>query len=587
MYHFNKRRIITCLYALLLLLSVTVYAQSQVFDNDINSDDRTERIVNFHSDIVIDTSGMIKVAEHITVYARGEQIKRGVRRQLPLYRNDKDGNPIRINMNILSVLCNNNETKYHTEKDGKNLNIYIGDENAFLSPGIYTYTILYESSGQIGFFDTFDELYWNVTGNEWDFNIEKASASITLPEGTSSIKTACYTGKWGSTQQACSSDERSNTVSFSTTHALKSGEGLTVAVSFPRDIIKRPPPPTSAEIFWNKYKRYICSGTGLLLFGCYFLFTWVKVGKDPVKPVVIPQFQAPHDRSPATVRYLYKKGFDDKAFTVSLISMAVKKAVSIFNKDKSYTLNATEEKETLSPEEKQVYETLFSSRQSIKVADKDHVLFSSASNNLFKCLRRSWNLNDYLHRNLIYAFGGAVLAFLLIVMYVKFTGTDSTFDWIAIGFVALLSVIYIIYVYLIKAPTKLGAQTQSELEGLKMYLKTAEENRWNALMPPEKTPELFEKLLPYAIALDVGNEWCKKFDDVLKQCNYEPDWYTGSQAFVAAQFGHSLASSFSSSLSSARIDPSAHSSGSGSWSSGSGGGGFSGGGGGGGGGGGW
>ena len=575
MYHSNILRMKNILYILLLLFNFTTYAQSK--------NDRTERIINFHSDIVIDTIGRITVTEEITIYAGGNEIKRGIVRQLPIYREDKDGNKIKIDIKLLSVLCNDNTTKYNVEKMSKFLDIYIGDENVFLSPGIYKYTIIYESYGHVGFSETSDELYWNVTGNDWEFSIDKASASITLPEGASSFETNCYTGKYSESQKECFSEEYGNAVSFFTTQSLKYKEGLTVSVTFTRDIIKRPPPLTEKEIFWNKYKRYICGGIGLLLFICYFLYTWIKVGRDPEKPVVIPQFKPPHDWSPAIVRYVYRKGFDDKIFTVSLISMAVKKAILISNEKRKYTLNSIEEKETLTQEEKTVYETLFASKQSVVVKNSDHALFSSTLLKLLLSLSSSCKLSDYLHRNLRYAFFGAILAFLIIILYKNITGIDTLFDWVTIGFIFLLFVIQVIYVYLIKAPTKLGAQTQSELEGLKMYLKTAEEDRWNALMPPEKTPELFEKLLPYAIALNVENEWCKKFDDILKLAKYNPDWYTGSKQINYSQFGNTFSNSFSSSLSSARISPSSSSSGSGNWSSGSGGGGFSGGGGGGGG----
>jgi len=589
MYRFNKFWISTALYLLFFLFSASSCAQSASTKGDISGNDCNERIINFHSDITIDITGKIEFIEHITAYAGGLQIKHGLQRQLPLYRKDINGNSVKIEMKLRSVLCNGVETKYHTETGNNNLNVYIGDENTLLSPGIYDYTITYDNYGQVGFFDTFDELYWNVTGNGWNIDIEKASASITLPGKASSIKTACYTGALGSSQMDCYTDvSAGNVVTFTTNHALKPKEGLTVSVSFPRDIIKRPSPPTYAETQWNKYKRYICAGIGLLLFGFYFFFTWKKVGKDPAKPVVIPQFKPPHNWSPATVRYLYKKRFDDKVFTVSLINMAVNRAISIFNKDKTYTLNAIEKKETLAHEEVKVYETLFSSKQSIEVKDSNHTFFSKASSNLLKCLKKSSKLSNYIRRNLLQAFGGFLLIFLILILYGIITNPVTVIDYLVmIGLILLLLVLYIIYVNLIKAFTPLGAQTQSELEGLKMYLKTAEENRWNTLMPPEKTPDLFEKLLPYAIALDVGNEWCKKFDNTLKLANYNPDWYTGNQPFTPILFGSVLANSFGSSLSSAKINPTTQSSGSRSWSSGSGGGGFVGGGGGGGGGGGW
>jgi len=122
--------------------------------------------------------------------------------------------------------------------------------------------------------------------------------------------------------------------------------------------------------------------------------------------------------------------------------------------------------------------------------------------------------------------------------------------------------------------------------------KTAEEHRLNILSPPERIPELFERLLPYAIALKVSNKWCKKFDNVLKQLNYQPQWYDSSETLSAAGFSTSLKSlgtSFSTSVAIAQRDParSDNDSGSSDWSSGCSGGGYSGGGGGGGGGRGW
>ncbi len=54
-----------------------------------------------------------------------------------------------------------------------------------------------------------------------------------------------------------------------------------------------------------------------------------------------------------------------------------------------------------------------------------------------------------------------------------------------------------------------------QIEGFREYLGVAEEDRLNALNPPEKTPELFERFLPYAVALDCQNAWAAKFAGVL------------------------------------------------------------------------
>jgi uncharacterized membrane protein len=122
-----------------------------------------------------------------------------------------------------------------------------------------------------------------------------------------------------------------------------------------------------------------------------------------------------------------------------------------------------------------------------------------------------------------------------------------------------------------------------------MYMQTAEKDRLEMLNPPEITPAVFEKLLPYAIALDCENEWSRKFSAQAEAAGrgadqgygYTPLWYSGSNfgRLGTAGFVSSIGSSLGSAAASASSAPGS--------SSGSGGGGFSGGGGGGGGGGGW
>src|SRR5690606_28160967 len=158
----------------------------------------------------------------------------------------------------------------------------------------------------------------------------------------------------------------------------------------------------------------------------------------------------------------------------------------------------------------------------------------------------------------------------------------------------MTSTIYIILslhdalpIYLMKAHTPFGRQLMDKIEGFKLYLSTAEQNRLNIMHPPQMTPELFEAYLPYALALGVENKWSEQFATYLKQASldpqdYQPTWYSGHSFDLSSggsrSFG-SLAGGMASTLSTASTPPSSTSSG--------GGGGFSGGGGGGGGGGGW
>ena len=150
--------------------------------------------------------------------------------------------------------------------------------------------------------------------------------------------------------------------------------------------------------------------------------------------------------------------------------------------------------------------------------------------------------------------------------------------------IALLVIILIdvLFYHLLKAPTLTGRKLMDQIDGFKLFLSVAEKDRLNFLNPPDRTPELFERFLPYALALDVEQEWSEQFASVLAEAanggNYRPAWYSGHnwQSWNTAGFASNFGSSLPGAISSASTAPGS--------SSGSGGGGSSGGGGGGGGG---
>ncbi|NIM28326.1 MAG: DUF2207 domain-containing protein [Gammaproteobacteria bacterium] len=156
---------------------------------------------------------------------------------------------------------------------------------------------------------------------------------------------------------------------------------------------------------------------------------------------------------------------------------------------------------------------------------------------------------------------------------------------IVVSLVLLVSVNWLFY-ELMKAPTRLGRRLLDEVDGFLDYLMVAESDELRFRQPPEKTPELFERYLPYALALDVEAIWGEKFAAVIAAARRDgsyrqPGWYRGSswRGHSAGAFAASLGSSLSGAVASSSTAPGS--------SSGSGGGGSSGGGGGGGGGGGW
>lgn len=181
-----------------------------------------------------------------------------------------------------------------------------------------------------------------------------------------------------------------------------------------------------------------------------------------------------------------------------------------------------------------------------------------------------------------FLFGLPFIAAEIGILVVVFFLTSQTF---AI-FAGLVIVINIIFISILKRRTLEGRLLQDQIEGFKWFLSVTEKDRMNFHNPPEKTPALFEKFLPYALVLGVEQKWAEQFANVFASISqvggtaYSPSWYAGTHFSVASvgAFTSDFGKSFSSAISSSSTAPG---------SSGGGGGGSSGGGGGGGGGGGW
>ena len=132
--------------------------------------------------------------------------------------------------------------------------------------------------------------------------------------------------------------------------------------------------------------------------------------------------------------------------------------------------------------------------------------------------------------------------------------------------VALMLVLWALlpwFYHLLKAPTYAGRRIMDEIEGFKMFLSIGEKERLNLLHPPDRTPELWERFLPYAVALDVENQWAEQFTSVLdsaavSDAGYSPAWYAGSSlagGFHAGTFASTLGSSLTSAVSSSSATP--------------------------------
>lgn len=298
-----------------------------------------ERIVEFASEIQVAPSRELVVTETITVVAEGREIRRGIYRDFPTRYEGRSGRRVSVPFEVVSVVRNGKREDWHTESIRNGVRIYFGSSDRMLDHGRHTYELTYRTSRQIGFFEGFDELYWNVTGNAWDFPIGRASAVVNLPAGASAgdLRLDAYTGRQGEQGTDAVGEVASGSqVRFETTRRLAPREGLTIAVGFPKGLVEEPTATEKLEMDLRDNRVAIIGAVGTLVVLLWYLFAWVRVGRDPAGGAVYPRYDPPEGYSPAMLRYVWKMGYDKTCLAAALVSLAVKGALKLDKEDDDY-----------------------------------------------------------------------------------------------------------------------------------------------------------------------------------------------------------------------------------------------------------
>jgi hypothetical protein len=90
--------------------------------------------------------------------------------------------------------------------------------------------------------DGHEELYWNVTGTDWDVPIRQVEAIVSSPPGIplDRIDSIAYTGPLGASGTDYTEERADTFLTFRTTRPLRPREGLTIAVGWPPGAIRGP-----------------------------------------------------------------------------------------------------------------------------------------------------------------------------------------------------------------------------------------------------------------------------------------------------------------------------------------------------------
>lgn len=568
-----------------LLFSIVIKAEEKITDYDVQ--------------LLLNNDASAIVTENITVIAEHKQIRRGIYRDLP----KKTNNPI----TVISLNMDNSPHPYFTENINNKLRVNFGNDD-FIQTGSHTYSFTYQIKNIVNFFKEYDEIYWNVTGNNWSFIIDKAKFTLILPEGAKVIedKISLYTGKYGSKE---SNAKQLGKLSFETIQPLSIKEGFTVAVPFHKGIIKEPD-------FFEKYLNtvniiIICL---VIFFLIYYLIIWNHIGRDP-EAKVVRQYAPPKGISPAFAKYISEMN-SDSCLVIVFISLAVKGIIKIteetgnFLQKTSYNMTFQNEpaENQLSEEELFVYRKLFMSKQTIKLSGYNEKI--EETNKELKGNLKIQEQGMYFQKNalwhipviitifaiLFYLFSvkdvqTVFMTFFPVVFFIPLcffiSGKNITkikifIRIILIGFlvfialkmriylsqnivlfcgVIVLCIISAIFSRLLPAYTKKGRELMDEIDGFKQYLSIAEEGR-TFLSDPTNAEQIFCDYLPYAIALGVENKWTNYFESILGKTMVEQSMHSRGIIMHRGMIS-GYTSGFSSALISASVKPGRGSSGGG------------------------
>jgi uncharacterized membrane protein YgcG len=530
-----------CELALFLVLVSPVYLLAQ---------GKQLRIQKFDSEITVTPDAKVDVTENITFQFKGGPWH-GVYRTIPVEYVGPSGLNYSLFLDVRSITDGNgNKLKFESSRVAQNRKLKIYIPNADNST--QTVVIEYVVSDALRFFDDYDEFYWNVTGDQWEIPIDAASAHIVLPPGASGIRANTFTGSFRSKGREAAAEVAGTGVDVTTAASLGIHEGLTVAVAFDKGVVHE---PTAADTFFLYLRSNWALFLPIVAFVLMFWLWWTK-GRDPRLRPITAQYEPPDKLTPGEVGTLVDNSVVMRDITASIVDLAVRGYLVIEEQQKDHLLGLTHSKEyvfhlkksqaewnTLQPHEQALLSGLFSggnAGDSVSLSELHNRFYTSLpgiKSDIFASLVgrgyykrrpdsvRSGYLGFGVVMGVILIFGGNALARSMGMAPASFIVAGILTGAIICGFG-----------WFMPAHTQTGARALEGVLGFEDFLNHVEADRFNRTI---KTPEMFEKFLPFAMALGVEKNWSNAFKDIYTQ---PPQWYQGNfgPAFYPYMFVGSL-----------------------------------------------
>ncbi len=496
---------------------------------------RDWHIARYTTTMTVARDGTAQVLEHLEVVFDGEY--HGIYRDIPIQYPGPHGSNYTLFLTVTGVSDGHgHKLKYDSsvQNGSRHLKILIPDAvNATRTVDIH-----YNLTNVVRWFDDHDELYWNVTGNDWPVPIDSALATIIFPRGANgNLRAQAFTGMYGSSEQDALVVVGGDVVRASTNDALAMREGLTVDVYLSKGVLTQPSRLTEAMWFLRSNPIVLLPLWALVVM---FFFWWTK-GRDPKADIsVAPMYEPPQGMTPAEVGSLMEDAVHPRDITSTLVDLAVKgylkieetesKALLFSHRDYTFhLLKPQPEWSTLEAHERLMLNHMFpGGATQIRLSElrnQFYVAIPTIKEDILAELRSKGMYSvdpDSAHA---YVLAGVVITALPFVI-AQVLGWASMLDspglLIASGLIAV--VIVFLFARIMTAKSLKGVRTKVEILGFQEFINRVDADRLKR-MPPDT----FEKFLPYAMALGIENRWAKAFQGIVQN---PPAWYVGPTPYV-------------------------------------------------------
>jgi len=496
----------------------------------------------FDLQLTLNEDGSLHVIETLTVSFHTPH--HGIEREIPVsYRVPSTGENVTIDFRLGDITLDKSAVPVLAKRRGRDQYLRIGDPDRTIT-GTHVYTIEYTVGRALGFSDEYVRLYWNVTGNNWRIPVDRTSATVKLPGSVdpATVLTMSYIGYSGSSTRGTGAQINQDAALVFDAGRINPGEGLTIDLAISRDQLAIVPPSMGTRIIWFLSANKVAGLPILALIATVLL--WYRTGRDPRKGTIAPAFEPPRGLLAGEIGVLIDDRIDLRDISAMVIELAVMGHLSIeeIGEDEGEPdEGARARSRRREPDDYRFIrhstslEGLSDVQQSVLTAifDEPHPqerTLSSLENSFYKSLP---GIKSALYASLIKAgyyphnpertrrsfaslgmmgiFGGIALG----------VGSASLYLGIAVG---LSGLIVLAFSPIMPRKTRKGVRALEGILGLSEYIRRAEVDRIEFHNAPERGPRLFEKLLPYAMALGLSKVWTAQFEGLLAE---PPQWYKG------------------------------------------------------------